>query len=188
MTIGGAFDGVLAAAQANAGWAFSRLHEWLAPAVSAYVRMQGIRDADDVVNEVFLAAFTRLGTFHGTESQFRSWVFTIAHHKIVDARRAHARAPRMEDIDSAALRGHQVPHVPGAEEVALPALEVGQLRAVLDQLSADQRDVLVMRVVADMSVEQVAGALGKQPGAVRALQHRAVLALRRQLSLEGVTR
>jgi RNA polymerase sigma-70 factor (ECF subfamily) len=186
--LGGAFDVILAAAQTNAGWAFSRLYEWLAPAVSGYVRLQGVRDDEDVVNEVFLAAFTRLGTFQGDEAQFRSWVFTIAHHRIVDARRAHARTPPMEDIFEAESWGRELGCAPSAEDVALPTLEVGRLRGVLDRLSPDQRDVLMMRVVADLSVEQVADALGKQPGAVRALQHRAVLAVRRHIAAEAVTR
>lgn len=188
MTLGGDFDDLLRAAQANAGWAFTRLHGWLAAPVSAYVRVQGAREVEDIVSEVFLAAFTWVGTFAGNECQFRSWVFTIAHHRIVDARRLQSRTPHMEEIDEAITTGHDVNHAASAEDVAFPGLELGRLRSVLDRLSSDQRDVLVMRVVADMSVEQVAEALDKQPGAVRALQHRALLAVRRHLAAEAVTR
>jgi len=182
--LGGAFDDILGAAQANSGWAFTRLHQWLAPAVSAYVRVQGVGDAEDVVSEVFLAAFTRIGTFQGGEAEFRSWVFTIAHHRIIDQRRAGARRLPTETLD----RATDAVHAPSAEDVALPALELGRLRAVLDLLTPDQRNVLVLRVIADLSVDQVAEAVGKQPGAVRALQHRAVLHLRRALAAEAVTR
>ncbi len=181
------FDEVLNAAQANEGWAFSRLHGWLSPAVSAYVRMQGINDPEDVVNEVFLAAFIGLGAFRGTEAQFRSWVFTIAHHRIVDARRVTSRTPRMEDLDAAAEGVAGRAGVASAEDVALSRVELDRVRAVLDRLSPDQRTVLLLRVVADLSVAQVAEAVGKQPSAVRALQYRAILAVRRELAPVAVT-
>ena len=187
MGLEGAFDAVLAAAQANAGWAFSRLHESLAPAVTAYVRAQGVRDADDVVNEVFLAAFTRIGSFAGGETQFRSWVFTIAHHKVVDQRRAAARRPHVEPLDVGFATDGRLPAGRSAEEDALTSAGLRQLRPVLDRLSPEQRDVLVLRVVADLSVEEVAQLVGKQPGAVRALQFRAVNTLRRLLAEEAVT-
>jgi RNA polymerase sigma-70 factor (ECF subfamily) len=162
------------------------LYESLAPGVSAYVRMQGFREGDDIANEVFLAAFTRLGSFRGDEGNFRSWVFTIAHHRIVDARRAHARAPQWQDIDVAPETALGPP-ARSLEDEVISSLELGRLRATLDRLTPDQRDVLELRVIADLSVEQVAHLLGKHPGAVRALQHRALAALRRLLATEAVT-
>ncbi len=182
----GGFDEILSAAQADEGWAFSRLHGWLVPAVSAYVRMQGIRDEEDVVSEVFLAVFSRLGGFSGTEAQFRSWVFTIAHHRIVDARRTTSRTPRMEDLDCAEWVAAET-RVASAEDVAMARVELARLRTMLDRLSPDQRTVLLLRVVADLSVAQVAEAVGKQPSAVRALQYRAVLAVRRELAPVAAT-
>jgi RNA polymerase sigma factor (sigma-70 family) len=185
MGLEGAFEGVLHAAQANAGWAFTRLYESLAPAVTAYVRTQGVDDADDVVSEVFLAAFSRLGSFVGHEAQFRSWVFTIAHHRIVDSRRISARRPRLESLDGVR---HGLADVRSVEDDALSWVGLDHLRPVLERLTTDQREVLVLRVVADLSVEDVAEMMGRQPGAVRALQHRAVNALRRALVSEAVTR
>src|SRR5919202_1040425 len=81
---GQAFDEVLAAAQQGAGWACTRLYEALAPAVFGFLRSQGARDPADLTSEVFLAVFSRCSSFSGTESQFRSWVFTIAHHRLID--------------------------------------------------------------------------------------------------------
>jgi RNA polymerase sigma factor (sigma-70 family) len=188
MRLEGAFEAVLSAAQANAGWAFRRLYESLASAVTGYARAQGVRDADDVVNEVFLAAFTKIATFVGNEAQFRSWVFTIAHHKVVDQRRAAARRPQVDPLDAMGDRGTPGGHTRSAEEEALAGAGLGQLRSLLDRLSPEQRDVVVLRVVADLSVEEVAELLGKQPGAVRALQFRALNALRRALAGEAVTR
>ncbi|MCA1656409.1 MAG: RNA polymerase sigma factor, partial [Actinobacteria bacterium] len=87
------FSSVLGAAQAGAQWAFERLYRSLAPAVAGYLRAQGASDPDDLTSEVFERAFTRLGSFSGTEPQFRSWVFTIAHNRLTDQRRQLARRP-----------------------------------------------------------------------------------------------
>ena len=185
----GAFQDVLAAAQANAGWAFTWLYESLASAVTGYARAQGVREADDLVNEVFLAVFTGIGSFVGTEAQFRSWVFTIAHHRVVDHRRAAARKPPVQSLEGARPSGAgELADGRSAEDEALAAVGLDELRPILDRLSPEQRDVLVLRVVADLPVEEVAQLLGKQPGAVRALQFRAVNALRRVLAEKAVTR
>lgn len=182
-----AFDEVLLAAQGDAGWAFTQIYNALAPAVAGYVRAQAVRDADDIVNEVFLAAFTRIGSFRGNEAQFRSWVFTIAHHRIVDARRAARRRPWIDSFDAADASAG-VPAPGSVEDEALASVGLGRLQPVLDRLTPEQREVVVLRVVADLSVEGVARIVGKRPGAVRAVQHRAINALRDALATEAVTR
>jgi RNA polymerase sigma-70 factor (ECF subfamily) len=67
------------------------------------------------------------------------------------------------------------------------ALGVECVQALCERLVPDQRDVLLLRLVGDLSIEQVAGALGKSPGAVKALQRRGLLATTRLLEREGVT-
>jgi RNA polymerase sigma-70 factor (ECF subfamily) len=178
MTIGLAFDQVLTAARAGAGWARARLYESLAPAVAGYVRAQGIDDPSDVTSEVFLAVLTALPSFDGDERQFRSWVFTIAYRRAMDHWRARAKSP---DLPAPAT-------APAAEDVALAGLGRERVRALLDELTPDQRQVLALRVIGDLSLEQVADALGKPVGAVKSLQHRALQALRRRIAGEAVSR
>ena len=182
---GETFDLALDAAQLGAGWARSRLYELLAPAVAGYLRAQGMREPEDMTSEVFLAVFTRLARFPGTEGQFRSWVFTIAHHKVVDERRRRSRRPEPEPLDAAL---HHVPVAAAAEDQALGNLGSERVRALLDTLTADQRDVVALRILADLSIEHVAQVLGKPSGSVKALQHRGLEALRRQLEREGVSK
>ena len=172
------FEHVLAAAQEKAGWALTRLYESLAPAVVGYMRSQGIHDAEDLTSDVFVAVLSRTRSFSGSEAQFRKWVFTIAHHRIVDERRKNGRAPHVEPIDRADVAARQAPG--GAEDEALGRLGTEQVRALLAALTPDQRDVLVLRVIAGMSVDEVAGTLDKRPEAVKALQRRALAALRRR--------
>lgn len=184
--IGEAFDEVLAAAQAGAGWACSRLYESVAGGVAAYLRCQGVADYEDVTSEVFLAVFTRLVGFTGGEAQFRSWVFTIAHHRVVDHRRRAARRPVSESLDALVPETAPAGRFPSAEADALDQLGTGRVERVLGELAPDQRDVLTLRILADLTVDQIASALGKRPGAVKALQRRGLEALRRKLVREGV--
>ncbi len=184
MSAGEAFDPLLRAAQAGSAWALERLYADLAPAVFGYLRAQGAPDADDLTNEVFERAFTRIGTFTGTEALFRSWVFTIAHHRLVDDRRRAARRPRSDParaVEAMAIPGGDV------EDEALRRMSDERVRRLCDRLAPDQRDVLLLRVVGGLSIEQAAEALGKSPGAVKALQHRAVATLRRLVEREGVS-
>ncbi len=127
--------------------------------------------------------FSKLGSFQGDESQFRSWVFTIAHRRLIDERRRGARRPQISTDDTALFDR------PGgdAEDDALTVLGGRRVFELCEGLSPEQRDVVVLRVVADLTVEQVARIVGKSPGAVKALQRRALTALRARILREGVT-
>ena len=93
MGFGQAFYQVLDAARADAPWAYETIYADLAPTVCGYFRLQGARDPEDLVSEVFLGAFRSLDAFSGSEAQFRSWLFTIAHRRLTDERRRWARRP-----------------------------------------------------------------------------------------------
>lgn len=183
LAIGEGFDDILHAAQVGAPWAFERLYADLAPQVARYVRMRGVADPEDVTSEVFLAVFERLGDFEGTEPKFRSWLFTIAHRKAADTHRRLARRPWIEVAES------EAPDLPGGnvEDEALEAVTTGRVLALLADLPDIQRDVLLLRIVADLTVDQVAEAIGKSPGAVKQHQRRALNELRIRVERAGVT-
>ena len=180
MAFGEGFQRVLSAAQADAPWAYEQLYRSLSPAVCGYLRLRGAADPDDLTSEVFLGAFRGIGSFSGDEEQFRAWVFTIAHRRLTDERRAVACRPRPADCE--------LPDRPGGdvEEEALRRLSAERVRALCTGLAGDQGDVLLLRLVSGLTVDAVAGILGKTPGAVKALQRRGVAAIRRQLEREGV--
>lgn len=181
-------DLLVAAARAGGGWAFGRLWETLAPVVAAYLRARGVRDADDVTSEVFLAAFRGIARFDGDGAAFRSWLFTIAHHKGVDAVRRPASRDVLVDAVAALGTLDSVDADPGArtqpsaEEAALERIAEADALRLLDGLTDDQRNVLLLRVVADLSLAETAEVLAKPVGAVKALQHRALARLRAHLS------
>ena len=183
--LGAAFDDVLAAAQRHQGWALTRLYHSVAPAVAGYVRAQGVREVEDVTNEVLTAVLCRCSAFRGSEAQFRCWVFTIAHRRVVDARRAEGRRPDMASLEAEGADRVEAAHASAAEDEALCRLGTERVRGLLATLSPDQRDVLALRIVGGLTVEEVAVALEKQPGAVKALQRRALATLRRRFSRQG---
>jgi RNA polymerase sigma factor (sigma-70 family) len=174
---------LVVAAQAGAAWAFTRLWERFAGPVAGYLRLQGAAEPEDLTSEVFLAAFTGLGRFRGDGAAFRSWLFTIAHRRLIDERRRRGRRVATTELEASAgetLEGGD------AETEALTGLGTERVLRLLADLSPDQRDVLALRILGDLTVEQVADALGKRAGAVKALQRRGLEALRRKFSEEGV--
>jgi RNA polymerase sigma factor (sigma-70 family) len=175
-----AFERVLSAAQADAPGAYEHLYRSLSPSVCGYLRLQGAADPEDLTSEVFLGAFRGIGAFTGDEAQFRSWVFTIAHRRVTDERRARACRPAIADAALPETAGGDV------EEEALRRLSAERVRSLCAGLAPDQADVLLLRLVSCLTVEAIAGILGKTPGAVKALQRRGVCALRKQLEREGV--
>ena len=185
--IGPDFPRVLAGARSGDGTAFERLYLAFAPSVAGYLRLQGIEDPDGLTNEVFLSVFGRLREFAGDEDGFRSWLFTIAYRRVVDDRRRRSRRPVGADGVAPEQAGADRPGG-DAEAEALHHLGTGWVCELAAGLSPDQRDVLLLRMVVGMTVEEVAETLGKAPTAVKALQRRAVGALRRRFEREGVSR
>jgi RNA polymerase sigma factor (sigma-70 family) len=177
------FSRILAAAQTGAEWAWAALYRDLAPSVLGYLRVRGAVDPEDLTGEVFFQVVRGLGGFSGDEVNFRAWVFTIAHHRLVDDRRGRARRPveTVADIPETARRSGN------AEDEALDALSSERVRRTIGRLAPDQCDVLLLRVVGELTVAEVAQTMGKSAGAVKALQRRGLARIERELAKEGVT-
>ena len=184
MATGLPFDDVLAAAQAGAAWAFETLYRDLSPAVTGYLRLHGAVEPDDLASETFLGVFTGLGGFRGDEDALRAWVFTIAHRRLVDDWRRRSRRPQAAD-DDAGLDRHVGGDVEDDAFLQLGAQGVHRLCALLPD---DQRTVVLLRVLGDLTVEQVGQVMGRSVASVKALQRRGLRALRDELenSSEGV--
>jgi RNA polymerase sigma factor (sigma-70 family) len=173
---------LIEAARAGSAVAFEQLYRTMAGQVSSYLRWHRASDPDGLTNDVFLQVHRNLDGFEGDEQHFRSWVFTIAHHRMIDDRRRTNRQPRVDGdagIDENMGTGD-------VEDDVWAWLAHDRVRELLAVLSRDQRDVVLLRIVADRSVEDVARILGKREGAVKALQHRALAALRRHIDRRPV--
>jgi RNA polymerase sigma factor (sigma-70 family) len=181
--IGLDFDSVLQAGRSGAPWALERLYQALSPAVLGYLRVQGAADPEDLTNEVFLGVLRRIASFDGTEDEFRSWVFTIAHSRVIDERRRSDRRPKL------GVDGEEVGDPAGGdvEHDALQRLSSQRVQALCEGLAADQRDVLLLRLMAGLTIEAIAETLGKSEGAVKALQRRGLANLRKILERDPVS-
>src|SRR5262249_51392599 len=147
------------------------LYDDLQPNVLAYLRARSRSDAEDVASEVWVSVAAGLARFRGDESGFRGWVFTIARRRLVDGRRSRGRRP----ADPAPREGSSAVVADADREAEVVArLDYEAALTALSALPADQEDVVLLRVVGGLSVEEVARALGKLPGTVRVLQHRAL--------------
>ena len=184
MVLGASFEGALGAAKAGDEWAWALIYRDLAGPVTGYLASRGAREPDDLAAETFLQVARNIQSFDGSESAFRSWVFVIAHRRLIDMRRAQARRPETTSMSSE-----------GAEQVggdvegeAIDQLVTAEMTAAFQRLTEDQRDVLALRIIANLTLEETATVVGKRIGAVKAIQRRALLALKGHLDVEGVTR
>jgi RNA polymerase sigma factor (sigma-70 family) len=177
------FTTLLGAAREGDEAAWEELYDGLAPAVLGYLRANGAPDPEDVLGEVFLQVARDIPRFEGEEPGFRSWVFTIAHHRLIDARRHSARRP----VELSAEPPEPGEHADDAADQALAQIGLDEVTRILEGLSPDQREVLLLRVVGDLTVEDTAQAVGKRPGAVKALQRRGLAAVKRELRKGRVT-
>jgi RNA polymerase sigma-70 factor (ECF subfamily) len=177
------FQTTIEAAKHAAPWAWSAIYGELAPAVTGYLRANGVADAEDLTAEVFVRVVQDLGRFEGDEAHFRSWVFVIAHHRMVDDRRRKIRHPqttlRLEMLEG---RGHG-----NVEREALDNLGTDAVEAIINRCVPEQREVLLLRVVGGLTLAETAEVVGKSLGAVKALQRRGVAAISREFSREGVS-
>ena len=163
----------LDAARLGQGWAFEGIYTALAGHVRRFLAAQGAPDPEATTQEVFLRVFRSLDRFEGDAQHLRSWVFTVARNLLVDERRAASRRPMTSDEPP------PEPGVPGAEDDVVAGIDAGHVKKVLDSLPEDQREVVVLRFLADLPLADVAAITGRSLQAVKALQHRGLARLRR---------
>ncbi len=173
------FQALLAAARTGAEWAWAAIYREYSPAVLRYLSGRGAREPEDSLGEVFVQVVRGIPGFDGTERDFRTWVFMIAHNRLVDEWRRAGR-DRVDyvhdDLLTAAGGSGDI------EDDAMRRMADDRTMAVLRRLTPAQRDVLFLRLFARLTVEEVAVVVGRRPGAVKALQSRALATIRREMS------
>jgi RNA polymerase sigma-70 factor (ECF subfamily) len=172
------------AARAGAEWAWTRIYDELAGSVLGYLRGLNAAEPEDLTGEVFLQAVRDLRRFEGAAGDFRAWLFTIAHHRFLDERRRSKRRPVEPAPDEVIT--DRLPPV-DTETEALRELADEDVRRVIEGLVPAQREVMLMRILGGLTIEEIARTLGKRPGAVKALQRRAIETMRRSMAKGGVT-
>ena len=166
------------AARAGDHDAWHQLYRRAYPRLRAYaLRKVGPDHAEDVVSETMTRAVAGIDRFTLTATGFDGWLFGIARRICVDHHRAAERAIR-KGRAAAVTNGDAAGVGVSVEEGLVLADEHAQVRRLFDLLTEAEREVLELRVIAGLSAEQTAVALGKRPGAVRTAQSRALARLR----------
>lgn len=176
-------DGWVGAFQSDHASLFTAVYRSLSAAVAGYLRAGGVEDSDAVTHDVFLALYPRLVSVRGGQEGLRVLVFSIAHARLVDHHRRRSRTAVPIEYDPA--QDHRLSA--SAEDLVVNGDAEAKALAMLAGLSEDHREVLRLRIIAELSVKDVAAIMHKSPAAIMQLQHRALASLRKQLKVkEGV--
>ena len=157
--------------------AFAELYDTHVDSVYRYLlyRVREPSDAEDLASEVFTRAFANIHRYKWQGKSFLAWLYTIARNAVTDRRRRDRPTVELDNAYGLADGG------PTAHELAVRGEDVQALRGAVKHLTGVQQKVLVLRFVENLSSREVANILGKNEGAIRALQFRALDRLRKIL-------
>ncbi|MFQ5878766.1 MAG: RNA polymerase sigma factor [Dehalococcoidia bacterium] len=171
-------EGLVRRAQQYDPDALAQIYETFYSKLYAYAYMQlgNASAAEDVASAVLLQVLESLHRYRFRGVPLSAWVFRIARNRLIDMHRRRRRRPQMELLDGAAAEA------PAPEDVVERSLEHDRLRQALRELGDDQRQVILLKFMQGLDNVATAQVMGRSQAAVKSLQHRALLALRRILS------
>lgn len=157
-------------AQSGDSEAFAQLYDAYLERVYRYVffRVSDDQTAEDLCSQVFLKAWEGLERYQKNGSPFVAWLYTIAHNLVIDHYRTRKESVGLDEIVPLASEDESLDEQVGA------SFDLQIMREVLEFLNEEQQQVLTLRFIAELSTEEIAKAMGKREGAVRALQMRAL--------------
>jgi RNA polymerase sigma-70 factor, ECF subfamily len=157
--------------------ALTELYDQYVDRIYSYVyrRVGQAEVAEDLTGQVFMRMLEAIRTGHPWRTSFSGWLYRIAHNLIIDYYRRRKRATFVELDDAAPV---QAPNSDPLHSAEL-RLDTQRMRDALRAITEEQAQVVVLRFLEELSIAEVAGIMGKTEGAIKALQYRAVLALRR---------
>ena len=157
--------------------AFTELYETYFGKLYRYVvaRIGNRAEAEDMTQQVFVKAYKSISSYRWRGVPFSAWLFRIAHNLVVDFFRKESKRPTVPLEESLVASNDNV------QQVVERRLDIERVMAATRQLTAAQREVVSLRFAGGLAIAEVARVMGKSEGAVKALQHSAIAALRRIL-------
>ena len=164
--------------------AFSRLYEEYFDKIYRYIviKIGNETEAEDMTQQVFLNALQSISSFKWQGVPFSAWLYRIAHNQVVDYLRKRAKRPAAIEDDPSDIRDNNTHTDP--QHTVEQSVDIEQVLTATQQLTEAQREVIFLRFTSDLSTAEVAKIMGKSPGAIKALQHSAIVALRKALVVE----
>jgi RNA polymerase sigma-70 factor, ECF subfamily len=149
---------------------FDRIYGYL------HLSVRSRHDAEDLTTQVFLRMIESIGAFRWQSAPFSAWLFRIAHNLAIDHLRSTRRWQPCAEVPE-----RQADEGASAESSALESIGRASMGELIEALSPEQQQVLTLKFVFDFANAEVAAILGKTEGAVKSLQHRALVSLERQI-------
>lgn len=141
-----------------------------------YVRVRTQMEAEDLTQQVFLNALQSIGSYKWKGAPFSSWLFRIARNQVIDHQRKVGR------VQTTSLEIPIGSGDPDPVDIVEKEMDIDRVREAMESLTELQREVISLRFAGELSTAETARIMGKKEGAVKALQHSALGALRRALS------
>jgi RNA polymerase sigma-70 factor (ECF subfamily) len=158
--------------------AFGLLYDHYQPQIYRFIILKVSRreEAEDLTHQVFVAAWKNMPNYEDQGYPFSSWLYQIARNQVID----HYRLKKPD----VSLEEEMVLEIPGSHDTegqVEERLAIGKVQEALRKLSQEYQDVVIMRFVEELSVREVAQAVGKSEGAIKVMQHRAIKELKKIL-------
>lgn len=177
-------DRLIKQAQKGDNGSFASLYDEYLPKIFRFVlfKVNNRQAAEDLTHDIFLSAWQNLASYKPQGFPFSSWLYQIARNRVIDHYRTNRGHSSIDDADEDLFK------VVSAVEHSLDQmLDLKKVSEALDRLSEDQKEVIIMRFVEDLSYPEIAAAMEKSEGAVRLLQHRAINNLKNIFKPDGTT-
>jgi RNA polymerase sigma-70 factor (ECF subfamily) len=158
--------------------AFARIYEEYFDKIYRYITLKigDAVEAEDLTQQVFLNSLRSISSFRWRGKPFSAWLYRIAHNQVVDYLRKKKKVT--VPLEETLVSGSDNP-----QQSAERKLDIEQVLSAARHLTGAQREVISLRFTSELSIAQVAEVMGKSQGAVKALQHSGIVALRRALSV-----
>ncbi|MDD5605297.1 MAG: ECF subfamily RNA polymerase sigma factor, BldN family [Dehalococcoidales bacterium] len=161
--------------------AFAQIYEENFDKIFRYIAIKigNQMEAEDLTQQVFMKALKAISSYQWKDIPFSAWLYRIAHNQVVDYIRKKSRQPETElneDITAAEDNPYKTAEL---------KVELEELSSALKKLTPLQQEVISLRFSCEMPIAQVAAVMGKKEGAIKALQHSAIQALRKHMVVEN---
>ncbi len=175
---------IIARARLGDAQAFGLLYDHYAQPIYRFiaVKVSVRQEAEDLLHEVFLAAWQKLPGYASYGFPFSSWLYRIARNRVIDHYRTHRAHSSFDDERAPSLEDQALLIDERHGDAVDMKIDLAMVQGAMKELSPDQQDVLIFKFVEDMDVPEIAHLMNKKEGTVRIIQHRAILQLKKILA------